>query len=67
MSVHQGGLLCNTYHSISRGILSGNSIVGLEKVFVAKSADAHSKAKMYGCFEPIHSMKRMLGPENDDP
>ena len=63
MSVHQGGLLCNTYHSIRRGILSGNSIVGLEKVFVAKSADAHSKAKMYGCFEPIHSMKSMLGPE----
>ena len=42
---------------------SGNSIIGLEKVFVAKSADAHSKAKMYGCFELIHSMKSMLGPE----
>ena len=63
MSVHQGGLLCNTYPSISRGILSGNSIVGLEKVFVAKGAATHSKAKIYGCFKPIHSMKSMLGPE----
>jgi len=57
VSVHQGGPLCNTYHSISRGILSGNSIIGLEKVFVAKSADAHSKAKMRGNFEPNRSLE----------
>jgi len=38
-------------------------LLDLKKVFVAESADAHSKAKMYGCFEPIHSMKSMLGPE----
>ena len=63
MSVHQGGPVCNTYPLTSRGILSGNSLIGLEKVFVAKNADAHSKAKMYGCFQPIHSMKSMLGPE----
>ena len=56
MSVHQGGPLCNTYHSIGRGILSGNLTIG-SKTFVPGSASAHSKAKMRGCFEPNRSLE----------
>jgi hypothetical protein len=44
---YEGGAVHKAAHSLSE-----NSIIGLGKVFVAKSADAHSMAKMYGCFEP---------------
>jgi hypothetical protein len=44
---YDGGPLCKAVHSHGE-----NSIIGLEKVFVAESAGAHSMTKMRGYFEP---------------